>query len=241
MKTITKISLTDPKAKLAGVIERLAYKTGDSAIELKPTNSLREKSGVEPNMEITLDRLKFKPEEKDVEFTLKPKLKLTIKTTKYNDLSSREKKSDFGGKMYDDSVSPKLDKTFQIPKLGKIDSPTFRKEKPSFSPKSPSTSPKHPSSKPHAKPVHSKINERFITDPSALNSKRSEERKRSSERDSQHVKARHDSDGYKQGGSQASVSMHIVKSPAPAIHVQRCEPVKVESLVHLRWKISLLV
>merc|ERR1712179_792673 len=98
---------------------------------------------------------------------------------------------------------------------------TFRKDKQSFSPKSPSTSPKHPSSKPHVKPAHSKINERFITDPSALNSRRSEERKRSSERDGQHVKARHDSDGYKPGGSQASVSMHIVKSPAPAIHVQR--------------------
>jgi len=220
VKTITKISLTDPKAKLAGVIERLAYKTGDSAIELKPANSFREKLG-EPNMEITLDRLKFKPEEKDDEFTLKPKLKLTIKTpTKYTDSSSKEKKSDFSGKLYDDSVSPKLDKTFQIPKLGKLDSPTFRKEKQSFSPKSPSTSPKHPSSKPHVKPAHSKINERFITDPSALNSRRSEERKRSSERDGQHVKARHDSDGYKPGGSQASVSMHIVKSPAPAIHVQ---------------------
>jgi len=223
LKTITKISLTDPKAKLAGVIERLAYKTGDSAIELKPTHSFRDKSGVEPSMEITLDRLKFKPEEKDDEFTMKPKLKLTIKTpTKFTDTdsSSRERKGQFSGKLYDDSVSPKLDKTFQIPKLGKLDSPTFRKEKQSFSPKSPSTSPKHPSAKPHAKPAHSKINERFITDPSALNSRRSEERKRSSERDSQQVKTRHESDGYKPGGSQASVSMHIVKSPAPAIHVQ---------------------
>ena len=134
-----------------------------------------------------------------------------------------------------------LDKTFQIPKRGKLDSPTFRKGKQSFSPKSPSTSPKHPSSKPHVKPAHSKINERFITDPSALNSRRSEERKRSSERDGQHVKARHDSDGYKPGGSQASMSLHIVKSPAPAIHVQRCEPVKFEPLVHQCLKISLLV
>merc|ERR550519_2620060 len=131
---------------------------------------------------------------------MKPKLKLTIKTpTKFteNDSSSRDRKGQFSGKLNDDSVSPKLDKTFQIPKLGKLDSPTFRKEKQSFSPKSPSTSPKHPSAKPHAKPAHSKINERFITDPSALNSRRSEERKRSSERDSQQVKTRRESDGYK--------------------------------------------
>merc|ERR1740128_1426264 len=74
----------------------------------------------------------------------------------------------------------------------------------------------------HPKSSHSKINERFITDPSAVNTKRSEERKRSSDRDrdSPHFKSRHDSEGYKSGGSQASVSMHIVKSPAPTIHVQ---------------------
>jgi len=241
-KTVTKISLSDPKAKLAGVIERLAFKTGDSAIELKPTHCFRDKTEVEPNMEITLDRLKFKPEEKD-SLTLKPKLKLTIKTpTKYTDSGSAEKKSDFSGKMFDGPVvSPKLDKAFQIPKLSKIESPTFRKDKPTFYPKSPSTSPKHSSSKSHSKPVHSKINERFITDPSAVNNKRSEERKRSSDKDAPNIKSRHDSDGYKSGGSQASVSMHIVKSPAPTIHVPRCDPVIVESLVHQRWKISLLV
>merc|ERR1711892_312552 len=245
--SVTKITLTtDPKAKLAGVIERLAYQTGDAvAIELKPASSLREKSGAEPNVEITLDRLKSKPDEKDDDFALKPKLKLTIKTpTKHSESGSREKKGDSIGKLFDDMVSPKLDKTFQIPKLSKVDSPTFRKEKSSFSSKSPSTSPKHSSSKSsHSKSSHSKINERFITDPSAMNTKRSEERKRSSDRDrdSPHFKSRHDSEGYKSGGSQASVSMHIVKSPAPTIHVQRCDLVTFQPLVHQHWKSSLLV
>jgi len=218
-------SSVSPKAKLAGVIERLAYKTGDSSgIELKPAQSLREKSGSEPNMEITLDRLKSKPVEKEDDFSFKPKLKLTIKTPiKHSDSTGRDKKNDFGGKLFDDMVSPKLDKTFQIPKLSKLESTTFRKEKSSFSPKSPSTSPKHYSSKSsHSKTTHSKINERFITDPSVVNTKRSEERKRSSDRDrdSPQFKSRHDSDGYKSGGSQASVSMHIVKSPASTIHVK---------------------
>eukprot|EP00092_Neocalanus_flemingeri_P076564 GFUD01094984.1.p1 GENE.GFUD01094984.1~~GFUD01094984.1.p1 ORF type:complete len:1073 (+),score=247.31 GFUD01094984.1:71-3220(+) len=222
--SITKISLTDPKAKLAGVIERLAYQTGDSvAIEIKPASSVRDKSVPEPNVEITLDRLKTKPDEKEEDF--KPKLKLTIKTpNKHSESGNRDKKGDSGGKLFDDIVSPKLDKTFQIPKLCKMDSPTYKKDnKSSFSAKSPSTSPKHSSSKSsHSKSSHSKINERFITDPSAVNTKRSEERKRSSDRDrdSPHFKSRHDSDGYKSGGSQASVSMHIVKSPAPTIHVQ---------------------
>ena len=231
----TKISLNDPKAKLAGVIERLAYQTGD-AIEIKPASSLREKTVPEPNVEITLDRLKSRPDEKDEDFALKPKLKLTIKTpNKHSESGSRDKKVDSGGKLFDDLVSPKLDKTFQIPKLCKIDSPTYKKDKSSFPAKSPSTSPKHSSSKSsHSKSSHSKINERFITDPSAVNTKRSEERKRSSDRDrdSPHFKSRHDSEGYKSGGSQASVSMHIVKSPAPTIHVQRCGLVLVVPLVH---------
>lgn len=224
--TFTKISLTDPKAKLAGVIERLAYQTGDSvAIEIKPASSLREKSVPEPNVEITLDRLKSKPDEKNEDLDKKPKLKLTIKTPNKHptDTGNREKKTDSGGKLFDDLVSPKLDKTFQIPKICKLDSPTFKKDKSSFPTKSPSTSPKHSSSKSsHSKSSHSKINERFITDPSAVNNKRSEERKRSSDRDrdSPHFKTRHESEGYKPGGTHASVSMHIVKSPAPSIHVQ---------------------
>jgi len=217
--------LTDPKAKLAGIVERLAYQTENSvAIEIKPASSLREKSVPEPNVEITLDRLKSKPDEKEEEIDKKPKLKLTIKTPNKHptDTGSREKKTDSGGKLFDDLVSPKLDKTFQIPKICKLDSPTFKKDKSSFPTKSPSTSPKHSSSKSsHSKSSHSKINERFITDPSAVN-KRLEERKRSSDRDrdSPHFKTRHESEGYKSGGTHASVSMHIVKSPAPSIHVQ---------------------
>eukprot|EP00090_Calanus_glacialis_P040316 TRINITY_DN7026_c0_g1_i1.p1 TRINITY_DN7026_c0_g1~~TRINITY_DN7026_c0_g1_i1.p1 ORF type:complete len:1050 (-),score=275.98 TRINITY_DN7026_c0_g1_i1:749-3898(-) len=246
--SITKITLTDPKAKLAGVIERLAYQTGDSvAIEIKPSSSLREKSGAEPNVEITLDRLKTKPDEKDEDYALKPKLKLTIKTpNKHSEPGNREKKGESGGKLFDDMVSPKLDKTFQIPKLSKLEAPTFKKEKSNFSTKSPSTSPKHSSSKSsHSKSSHSKINERFITDPSSLHSKRSEERKRSSDRDrdSPHFKPRADSDVYKSGGPQASVSMHIVKSPAPTIHVGRCDLVLSVPLVHHlgRQQISLPV
>merc|ERR1711915_525273 len=53
------------------------------------------------------------------------------------------------------------------------------------------------------------------------NNKRTEERKRSIERErtSSHFNSKHD-DGFKPGGHQTSVAMHIVKSPAPTIHVQ---------------------
>jgi len=220
----TKLPLKSPKTKLAGVIERLAFQTSDSAaLEIKPSTNVKEKSCIEPNVEITIDKLKTRPNDK-TEDILKPKLKLTIKTSnKLTENFPKDKYSDSGVKLFDSLVSPRLDKTFQIPKLNKQDALTPKKEK-TFSAKSPSTSPKHsPSKTLNVKSAHTKITERFITDPAAMNSRRSEERKRSSERerDSLHFKTKHDGvDSLKVNCPQASVSMHIVKSPAPAIVVQ---------------------
>jgi len=110
---------------------------GDQGLEITPASVGKERT-VEPNVEISLDRLKNRSDKTD-----KPKLKLTIKT------------GTAGTHGHDRIVSPnRSDNTFQIPKLLKAESPTSNSRKD----RSPSTSPKH--SKP------SKITERFITDPS---------------------------------------------------------------------------
>jgi len=133
------------RSRLLGVIERLGG-GGEQGIEITPASVGKERA-VEPNVEISLDRLKNRGEKGD-----KPKLKLTIKT------------GTAGAHGHERMVSPnRLDNNFQIPKL-KAESPTTNRKE-----RSPSTSPKH--SKP------SKITERFITDPSrrAEDRKRSSE------------------------------------------------------------------
>ena len=168
-KTSWTAEIDKNKSNLAGVIERLSQKNKDNlSIEIKPASSMSsEKLSTAPNMEITLNQVK-----KD-EFSPKPKLKLTIKPpTKHFDKTETDGGSSSSlifNKM--SSASPKLESnTFQIPKLNKFDSssPTS-KNRPSFN-KSPSTSPKH-----FLKSPHSKINERFITDPSSV-TKRAEVR-----------------------------------------------------------------
>jgi len=134
------------RSRLLGVIERLGG-GGDQGLEITPASVGKERT-VEPNVEISLDRLKNRSDKAD-----KPKLKLTIKT------------GTAGTHGHDRIVSPnRSDNTFQIPKLVKAESPTSNRKD-----RSPSTSPKH--SKP------SKITERFITDPSrrAEDRKRSSE------------------------------------------------------------------
>jgi len=167
----------ESRSNLAGVIERLSQKSKDNlSIEIKPASSVsNEKVSKPPNMEITLNQVK-----KD-DYSPKPKLKLTIKPpTKHFEKPDSDTASLFSKTT---SASPKLESsTFQIPKFNKSDSPTLKKERQNsgYPLKSPSTSPKHPFSK----SPHLKINERFITDPSSLSSKRPEDRKRSGDKDS---------------------------------------------------------
>ena len=157
----------ESRSNLAGVIERLSQKSKDNlSIEIKPASSVsNEKASKPPNMEITLNQVK-----KD-DYSPKPKLKLTIKPpTKHFEKPDSDAASLFSKTT---SASPKLESsTFQIPKFNKSDSPTLKKERQNsgYPLKSPSTSPKHPFSK----SPHLKINERFITDPSSLSSKRPE-------------------------------------------------------------------
>lgn len=96
----------DPKAKLAGVIERLAYQTGDAVgIEIKPASRAGTPDSLkvdkESNVEITLDRIKSsKAMEANKEYIVKPNhsnlnsgLKLTIKNPKHKQSSSHHKSS----------------------------------------------------------------------------------------------------------------------------------------------------
>jgi hypothetical protein len=107
-------SKPDPKAKLAGVIERLAYQTGDAVgIEIKPASRAGtpetvkiDKIGTDSSVEITLDRVKSSkmgdPGKPGGEYIVKtnqsnnPGLKLTIKNPKTKQSSSYYKSS--GGK-----------------------------------------------------------------------------------------------------------------------------------------------
>ena len=107
------------------------------------------------------------------------------------------------------SASPKLESsTFQIPKLNKLESPTIKKDKPGYPSKSPSpsTSPKHSFSK----SPHPKITERFITDPSSISAKRTEERKKSKEVDPLL--------GVESTGGQTQMTYGHSKQPQPALH-----------------------
>ena len=156
---------TESRANLAGVIERLSQKNKDnqSSIEIKPASSVSsEKVSTAPNLEITLNQVKKE------DLSPKPKLKLNIKIPSKH-FDHRNDTDGSYPKMT--TASPKLESsTFQIPKLNKLDSPNFKKDRPNYSSKSPSTSPKHS----FTKSPHSKINERFITDPSSVSSKRPE-------------------------------------------------------------------
>merc|ERR1712227_313787 len=178
----------------AGVIERLSQKNKDnqSSIEIKPASSVSsEKVSTAPNLEITLNQVKKE------ELSPKPKLKLNIKIPSKH-FDHRNDTDGSYPKMT--TASPKLESsTFQIPKLNKLDSPNFKKDRPNYSSKSPSTSPKHS----FTKSPHSKINERFITDPSSVSSKRPEDRKRSSDRDSS---SSHSQSSSSQSGSASSIS-----------------------------------
>merc|ERR1719209_1062484 len=109
------------RSRLLGVIKRLGG-GGEQGIEITPASVGKERA-VEPNVEISLDRLKTRGEKGD-----KPKLKLTIKT------------GTAGAHGHERMVSPnRLDSNnFQIPKL-KAESPTTNRKE-----RSPSTSPKHP-------------------------------------------------------------------------------------------------
>jgi len=124
-------------------------------------------------------------------------------------------------------------KTFQIPKLGKSSS---RSSSPSHTKISPSTSPKlnHKITSP-VKSSHSKINERFITDPFAIIPKRSDDQKKRAETSSapnprpyddipatisEMLPPSHSNNVDILGHSSPrhaspTVSLHIVKSPAP--------------------------
>merc|ERR1712227_61 len=147
----------------AGVIERLSQKNKDnqSSIEIKPASSVSsEKVSTAPNLEITLNQVKKE------DLSPKPKLKLNIKIPSKH-FDHRNDTDGSYPKMT--TASPKLESsTFQIPKLNKLDSPNFKKDRPKHS---------------FTKSPHSKINERFITDPSSVSSKRPEDRKRSSDRE----------------------------------------------------------
>jgi len=216
--SITKISLNDPKPT-----ERHSYHSADTVgIEIKPATSFKDKPTLDPNVEISLDRVKLRPDEK-MDVGGKPKLKLTIKTPTKSPESNFSKKIETTTKVFDDLISPRLERAFQIPKLNKLEATVTKRDKSNIS-RSPSPSSRHSFPKLSSKTSHSKINERFITDPSIGNNKRTEERKRSIERErtSSHFNSKHD-DGFKPGGHQTSVAMHIVKSPAPTIHVQRCD------------------
>jgi len=104
----------DHKAKLAGVIERLAYQTGDAVgIEIKPSSRAGTPDAIkaekESNVEITLDRIKSsKAMEANKEYVVKPNLsspnsglKLTIKNPKHKQSTSHHKPS--SGKTTPDS------------------------------------------------------------------------------------------------------------------------------------------
>jgi len=190
-------SETESRQNLAGVIERLSQKNKDSlsSIEIKPASSVsNEKVSTAPNLEITLNQVK--KEDHSPKPKLKLKLPLPLPPFKHVDRNE----TDGGSYSKSISASPKMESsTFQIPKLNKLDSPNFKKDRPSYPSKSPSTSPKHS----FTKSPHSKINERFITDPSSVSSKRPEDRKRSSERDSSSSQSQSSSS---QSGSASSIS-----------------------------------
>jgi len=145
----------DQKSKLAGVIERLALQSGDS-VEIKPVGETAVKADIEP--EITVDRVGRARSDQNA---LKPKLKLTIKGGKNSDFLTNE----------DNASLKSVDSSFQIPKLFKIDSSISKIDRPSVtSTLNPFTlSSKHSSSKPSLLKT-SKINERFITDPTMASS-----------------------------------------------------------------------
>jgi len=141
----------EQKSKLAGVIERLALQSGDS-VEIKPVGVTTVKADVEP--EITVDRVgRTRSDQK----TLKPKLKLTIKGGKNSDSLMNE----------DEESLKTMESSFQIPKLFKLDTSLSKMDRPSLTPtlSPPTLATKYSSSKPSLLKT-SKINERFITNPS---------------------------------------------------------------------------